>query len=191
LKGERTAAYDERNALDYREMSRRIADALDEMERDQSIPATEKELARRAKCSRGTLRNRQYPIARLKGIKDRRRLNGSKPKNATGGHKAATESHIEDKKALMGQLEKSRTECAIWFDKYNESERARNKVQRERELLLSKNRSLKEMYDELVNKVGQLEAARDTGKRKKRVLTFPKAVKNRGQGRDRKEGVDD
>lgn len=189
MKGERTAPYDERNAIDYRETSRRIADALDEMERDQSIPATQKELARRAKCSRGTLRNRQYPIARLKSIKDKRRLNGLKSGNTILKYRPV-EAHIEDKKRLLEQVERSRTEIAIWFDKFQESEKTWSRLLREKEMLLAENKSLKERNEKLEKKLSEIERALSAGKKRKRVLPFPKTAKNRRNGEGSNENSD-
>src|SRR5437763_1817668 len=66
------APYDDRNDADFREISSRIRSALDRMEMDPTIPARETELAARASCSRGTLRNRVWPLDRLKTIKQQR-----------------------------------------------------------------------------------------------------------------------
>lgn len=186
-----TAPYDDKNASDYREMSRKLADALEEIERDPSIPATQKELAKRAKCSRGTLRNRGYPITRLKNIAANRRENKrGKPKKITLEHRTDVEAHIEDKKRLLEQLEKSRTEAAIWFNKLNESDKAKKKIEREKESLLSENRLLKERIAQLEKEQSKLKTVLGTGKKKKKktVLPFRKSVKGRG---GRKGDTDD
>lgn len=192
----KAAPYDERNASDYREMSRRIADALEEIERDPDIPVTQKELAKRAKCNRGTLRNRGYPLTRLRDIAAKRKENSrGKSKKITREHRTEVEVHIEDKKRLLEQIEKIRTEAATWFNKSNESEEAKGKIEREKEALLSEIGSLNERIASSNERIARLEkelarrkAARGTRKKeKKKVLPFPK-VGRRPRGRGEGEG---
>lgn len=168
------APYDEKNDLDYKEMSRRIADALEEIECNSTIPATQKELSKRAKCSRGTLRNRVYPLDWLKSINTKRKervLN--KSKKITLEQRANLEVRVEGEKNLLERLKNSRTEAAIWFDKYKESEQDRNKLRRMIALVQAKNTSLTKRNTELLEKLRALEEIVKLNKNKKVILPFP------------------
>src|SRR5436190_1649422 len=67
------APYDGRNAADFLQIGKNISLALDQIAVDKTIPATEESLANLAGCSRGTLRNRQWPLVRLREIKQARK----------------------------------------------------------------------------------------------------------------------
>jgi hypothetical protein len=175
------APYDAQNALDFREMTKRIAGALEAIERDPSIPATQKELAKRAGCSRVTLWNRGWPIERLDSIKVKRKESSRpKPKRITLEHRKSVEVHIEDKEKLLEQLRKSRTEAAVWFDKFQEERDAKNRLRRNNDLLLGENEKLKQRNSELISRVSELEAASKKG-RKKIVLPFGKRSRSSGK----------
>jgi hypothetical protein len=187
-----SAPYDERNELDYREMSKRVADALEEIDRDPSIPATQNELVKRAKCSRGTLRNRRWPLERLKNISAKRKeTNRVRNRKITLEHRTTVEVHIEDKRRLLEQLEKSRDEAAIWYDKYKDVESEKNKLLRINELLIGENTSLKKRVDDLVKRLDGIDAPPSTEVAKESVLHFPvsksKAQKRRRLPRKGKE----
>src|SRR4051794_17254198 len=118
-----SAPYDERNAEDYEEISRRISRGIKDANDDPNVPVTQDGFAKHLGVSRGTLLNRGVTKA-LKLIKDQRRkenLNGRQ--KCTEARLTSTETHIEDKRLLAAQLEKSRTEIAIWVDKFSEAQR--------------------------------------------------------------------
>jgi DNA polymerase III delta prime subunit len=178
----RQAPYDERNALDYLEMSKRIADALEEIEHDSGIPVTEQELAKRARCSRGTLRNRRYPLERLQSIKAKRKeIESNKSRKITREHRIAVDVHIEDKNMLLAQLKNSRTEVAVWFNKFTESDSEKNKSLRINELLLKENKALKERIGELLRKIDDQGVVPNTESTKDVIIPFPdsKRMSNR------------
>lgn len=126
----KSAPYDERNDADYQELSTRIATALETIAHDESIPATEQSLAQLANCSRGTLRNRVWPLQRLKLIKEDR---VSKPKTSI----PQTPAEIErfDRRKLQNDLALSRTEAAKWFDAYQNERSETRKARRAIKLL--------------------------------------------------------
>jgi len=94
------APYDEKNAADYHELSLRIATALETLEHDETIPATQTALTQLAGCSRGTLRNRGWPLDRLKLIKEKRAAKPAPPPPQT-----ATEIEKSDRKKLYDDLQ--------------------------------------------------------------------------------------
>lgn len=61
--------FDERNQQDFMLVTKRIQDALEQMANDRRLKRTETNLAKLAGCSRGTLRNRQWPMDQLKKLK--------------------------------------------------------------------------------------------------------------------------
>jgi DNA-binding GntR family transcriptional regulator len=80
----RRAPYDDRNKADFNEITQNIKAALKVLERDPGIPVTEASLAELAKCSRGTLRNRVWPLERLGAIKVSRNKKINTPSLSTG-----------------------------------------------------------------------------------------------------------
>lgn len=148
------APYDEQNTADYQEMSKRIASALELMEHDTEIPATEKELARLAICSRGTLRNRGYPLVRLRIVKQMRNANKTITTSPTDPSDA--QKKVDDRKKLLDDLKASRTEAARWFSKYKESEADRERERRAREILVSEKNALLSRIEQIERKQDHL-----------------------------------
>lgn len=142
------APYDERNEADYRAISNKIEIALNLIAADLTIPATEASLAELAGCSRGTLRNRVYPLERLKSLKQLRTKN-RRTARISPAHRIAVEVHIDEKKNLREQLNKSRSEVAVWVSKYSDLEREVKKLQRLKDVLLKGNRLLEEQNQKL------------------------------------------
>lgn len=62
--------FDERNQQDFMLVTKRIQDALEQMANDCRLKRTETNLAKLAGCSRGTLRNRQWPMEQLQKLKE-------------------------------------------------------------------------------------------------------------------------
>lgn len=132
--------YDERNARDYSLITQNIDDALEKLKENLNLPATEVVLAKLAGCSRGTLRNRVYPIEKLKEIKIARAEKEDKPRTVriTSAQRIEVNIHIEEKKILAEQLKQSRSEIGVWVNKYFELERSYNHLERSLELLKKK-----------------------------------------------------
>lgn len=133
-----TAPYDQRNQADYLEITRRIEAALELIRNDSTISATQKSLADLARCCRGTLHHRKVPLECLKEIKRKRALEKSKPKlsRITSAHRLSVDIHLRDKRNLEEQLDKSRSEAAIWVNKYLGLEREFGKLRRLADALL-------------------------------------------------------
>jgi hypothetical protein len=134
----RKAPYDEKNTADFERIGKNIALALDKIANDPSIPATEQSLANLAGCSRGTLRNRKWPLSRLRQIKLDRK---SEAEKAHASPKHQREKTKEEE--LAASLSASRTEAARWFDKCKDVEADNRKLKRGNELLVAQNEALK------------------------------------------------
>ena len=135
-----TLPFDERNQQDFVQTTKRIQDALQKLSTDRRLKLTEANLARLADCSRGTLRNRKWPIQQLQVLKvaakklvEANILEGPEPR-------AARERSRVDR--YREQLDMSRDELLIW----------------------------KRRHDDLLAKVETIEAQRDTLKRRCEAL---------------------
>lgn len=109
--------FDARNAEDFDAITTAINLALAQLRAEPKLKPTEETLAKLAGCSRGTLRNRDWPIQSLKAIKSER-----KTKKATdAANKAAV---VPAKKTPTtehkDQLRLSRDEALRWKLKYDE-----------------------------------------------------------------------
>ncbi|HWT03142.1 MAG TPA: hypothetical protein VN256_23020 [Pyrinomonadaceae bacterium] len=169
------APYDEQNAADFREMTTKIDSALRTIEEDPKIPATEKELARLAGCSRGTLRYRAYPLQRLKNIKleRKRKCEGVNPEEATREVKTAEELLREEKATLQQQLHNSRTEVAIWVQKHQELKDEHSRTLRANQLFKAERQTLREENGRLKQRVKELEAAQGIRPANDVIIPFP------------------
>jgi hypothetical protein len=134
----RKAPYDERNDADFERIGKNISLALEKIANDPSVPATEQSLANLAGCSRGTLRNREWPLIRLREIKRERK---SEAQRVKARPKRKREKTKEEE--LVALVNASRTEAARWFDKYSDAEAEKRKLKRANELLVAQNEALK------------------------------------------------
>jgi bisphosphoglycerate-independent phosphoglycerate mutase (AlkP superfamily) len=66
--------FDARNQQDFMLVTKRIQHALEQMANDCRLKRTETNLAKLAGCSRGTLRNRQWPMEQLQKLKQDARM---------------------------------------------------------------------------------------------------------------------
>lgn len=168
------APYDAKNETDYQKITDNILAALKQIEHNPKEPATQANLAKLAKCSRGVLRLRGWPIEKLKGIKKKRKAAaiGKTAGEITVDHKDPVEIHLEDKRLLLEQLDKSRTECAKWTVKYKELESEKNKLHRSNEVLQKENSSLKERNSELERGKADLKKSLEQKRAKDVVIPF-------------------
>lgn len=168
------APYDARNEADYQKITNSIQAALKQIEQNSEEPATQVNLAKLAKCSRGVLRLRGWPIERLKSIKKQRKATaiGKTAGKIAVDRKDAVEVHLEDKKLLLERLDKSRTECAKWTVKCKELESEKTKLRRSNELLQKENSSLKERNIELERENADLKKRLEQKRAKDIVIPF-------------------
>lgn len=106
--------FDERNQQDFMLVTKRIQDALELMANDRRLKRTETNLAKLAGCSRGTLRNRRWPMEQLQKLKEDARATKEQVEvepRATR-EKAQVERYRE-------QLVKNRDELLFWKYKHD------------------------------------------------------------------------
>lgn len=158
--------YDDRNEADYQQITLNISLALELIDNNPEIPATQNDLARRARVSRGTLRLRKWPLDRLREIKERRKADRSNGSSVTSG-KPAIEVHIDDKKHLLEQLKNSRSQNAVLVLEGREKDIENKKLRRALSVMQTAKTSLEEQcrkYEsELTELRGDYESDDDGG----------------------------
>lgn len=166
------APYDERNAEDFRELTERLEAGLKKIGADSGIPATEAALCKLARCSRGTLRHRKWPLERLKAIKAKRKQKaGEKDKGIPGG----VEDQIEGEERLEDRLKKSRTEAAVWFHKFKDEEKENQRLRRANAALQTARQRLQAQLDEARGELLRLRPDSEQGRAENVVVPFPQA----------------
>ncbi len=144
--------FDEKNQQDFLDATGRIQAALETLKNDRRLKRTEVNLAKLAQCSRGTLRNRSWPIEALKQLKLEAKV---PPSDAPSVSQAKEESRIERYK---WQLERNRDELLSWKFRHDDlAERL--------ETLQAQNKAYKERVATLESQVRELESRlrRDSG----------------------------
>jgi chemotaxis regulatin CheY-phosphate phosphatase CheZ len=109
-----TLPFDERNQQDFMLVTKRIQDALEKMGNDRRIKRTETNLAKLAECSRGTLRNRKWPMAQLEKLKEEAR--SAKVEVEVEPKATREKARVERYKE---QLMKNRDELLFWKYKHD------------------------------------------------------------------------
>lgn len=106
--------FDERNQQDFMLVTKRIQDALELMANDRRLKRTEINLAKLAGCSRGTLRNRKWPMEQLQKLKAEAKvaMDTVEPEPRAIREKAQVERYRE-------QLMKNRDELLFWKYKHD------------------------------------------------------------------------
>lgn len=103
-----TQAYDDKNQQDYDDVTKRLNQALTEIEKNPELPATQAEVARLSGVHRNTVRDREFPKTKLEDIKKSRK------------EKALQEKLNSRSKAelLTEERDKLATEVVHWFSQY-------------------------------------------------------------------------
>ena len=104
-------AFDKKNQEDFDRNTDIISNGLLAIAADEAIKATVAELSRITGIHRNTLRQRLWPVQRLKAIKEDRVIAAIRQRQAKG--KAADPVSV-----LTAKLEASRLEALHWFDQY-------------------------------------------------------------------------
>lgn len=152
--------FDERNQQDFMLVTKRIQDALEKMTQDRRIKRTEVNLAKLASCSRGTLRNRQWPMEQLQKLKEEIRTAKQEvePEPRAVREKARIERYRE-------QLMKNRDELLFWKYKHDT---LRNLV----ETLESQRDSYKRRSEQLEAQLRSIATSERPGKSTGKVISF-------------------
>lgn len=116
------AEYDDRNRADYEAITKRLGAALEKLEVDSNLPATEKALAKMARCSRGTLRARIWPLERLREIKRKRKdaveKSSAQRRRLSDEARLSAERHVDEKRSLTEELARADAETAEWVERF-------------------------------------------------------------------------
>lgn len=119
-----------KQASDFDAMTQAIEDALKRIELDRRIKPTQEALKKLVGCSRGTLRNRGWPLTQLGDIKTAREQKRDADKTEQPKPAAAKAESETDR--LKNQLQLSRTENARLHAK---NELLRKELQQTKDLL--------------------------------------------------------
>lgn len=164
--------YHEQNEADFLATTKRIEEALVLLRCDKAKKATEKGLAKLSGCSRGTLRNRKWPLRELKAIQ----LGRNESKEESSDAKPATNSpatvHVDEKKTLEEQLRKSRSEIAVWVDKHAQLNRRCRALKRSNEVVNKLKVAAEERVKELEDNLARANAALEKERSKNVVVPF-------------------
>ena len=125
--------FDERNQDDFVQITKRIQDALEQFAKDRRLKRTEANLARLADCSRGTLRNRAWPLVQLQKLKEE----AKQFKKAKNPENAAPRSLREKSRIdrYREQLEKNRDELLVWKYKHDDLRAKVQTLEEQRDIL--------------------------------------------------------
>ena len=106
------SAYDNKNEEDFHDNTDLIVSKLDEIEKDKTLKSTISQLSELTGLHRNTIRDREWPITRLKEIKEKRKKSGVKKVEKDKSHFQV----IEDK------LDNAQKELVYWYRRCQENE---------------------------------------------------------------------
>lgn len=165
--------FDERNQQDFMLVTKRIQDALEQMANDRRLKRTETNLAKLAGCSRGTLRNRKWPMEQLQKLKEEVR---------SAKEEAEVEPRATREKARVEryreQLMKNRDELLFWKYKHDALRDLVETIEAQRD-------AHKRRAEQLEAELRSIAAASRTRKSPGKVLSFSPTdkAKNSDQGK--------
>jgi hypothetical protein len=107
--------FDEKNQLDFDEMTERIRTALDAIRKNKSLKATQNTLAKLAHCSRRTLSLRRWPVEELKRIKNQRNPEPAEIKSVASAKRILRTTQSEAQ--LIGQVRTYQAQNGTLFDR--------------------------------------------------------------------------
>jgi len=133
--------YDEVNQKDFDDNTDKINEALEKIERDNSLKPTIATLSTLTGFHRNTLRNRGWPVDRINKLKDRN----------TELKKIELSEKKVVKKELIEKLDDAVKEIAFWFKKYKDLERdylqmdiQKNRFRESQNHYIEENRAIKQ-----------------------------------------------
>ena len=171
------APYDQRNEADSTAITNRINEALAFLWSDKTKKATEKELAGLASCSRGTLRNRVWPLSELEAIKQARKASTEPSPNEGTETEESLGVQIDEKKVLEEALRKSRSEIALWVDNYAQLESHCSKLQRAHDVVKGLKTAAEQRVTKLEADLARANAALEKERSKNVVIPIKRNTK--------------
>ncbi|EMR4042379.1 MULTISPECIES: hypothetical protein [Acinetobacter] len=130
-------AYDQKNSEDYEMNTLSINKALLEIEQDPKLKATIAQLSKMTGIHRNTITNRDWPIQKLKEIKDKRKLKDEESKN----HMVVNEISLGEKLVL------TQNEVIYWFNQYQDIKLSFENTNNQLKKLKESNNYYREMYE--------------------------------------------
>ncbi|EXE98862.1 MULTISPECIES: hypothetical protein [Acinetobacter] len=130
-------AYDQKNSEDYETNTLSINKALLEIEQDPKLKATIAQLSKMTGIHRNTITNRDWPIHKLKEIKDKRKLKNEESKN----HMVVNEISLGEKLVL------TQNEVIYWFNQYQDIKLSFENTNNQLKKLKESNDYYREMYE--------------------------------------------
>lgn len=130
-------AYDQKNSENYEMNTLSINKALLEIEQDPKLKATIAQLSKMTGIHRNTITNRDWPIQKLKEIKDKRKLKDEESKN----HMVVNEISLGEKLVL------TQNEVIYWFNQYQDIKLSFENTNNQLKKLKESNNYYREMYE--------------------------------------------
>ena len=130
-------AYDQKNSEDYETNTLSINKALLEIEQDPKLKATIAQLSKMTGIHRNTITNRDWPIQKLKEIKEKRKLKDEESKN----HMVVNEISLGEKLVL------TQNEVIYWFNQYQDIKLSFENTNNQLKKLKESNNYYREMYE--------------------------------------------
>lgn len=153
-KKQKLLPFDARNEADYYKLTDQIESALQKIESDGRIPATQNKLADLAKCSRKTLNNRKYPIERLNQIKTDRKLKSLKAVNTKNLSSTSIPDDSDSFKTLINNYQ---NEMGLLFNRLQDIEEQNKELKRLNDFYEEEVKSTREENVKLFDKLRKLE----------------------------------
>ena len=130
-------AYDQKNSENYEMNTLSINKALLEIEQDPKLKATIAQLSKMTGIHRNTITNRDWPIQKLKEIKEKRKLKDEESKN----HMVVNEISLGEKLVL------TQNEVIYWFNQYQDIKLSFEHTNNQLKKLKESNNYYREMYE--------------------------------------------
>ncbi|MBP0597760.1 hypothetical protein J8I26_06585 [Herbaspirillum sp. LeCh32-8] len=125
-------AFDQRNVADFDVLTKRIFAALEKMAADRKEKRTQANLAALSGCTRGTLRNRKWPLEALdKLVEEAKQYKIEKAKAKEAPPRSAKD--ITQVERLQEQLGKNRDELLMWKFKHDDLKKAMKTIEGQRD----------------------------------------------------------
>lgn len=130
-------AYDQKNSENYEMNTLSINKALLEIEQDPKLKTTIAQLSKMTGIHRNTITNRDWPIQKLKEIKEKRKLKDEESKN----HMVVNEISLGEKLVL------TQNEVIYWFNQYQDIKLSFENTNNQLKKLKESNNYYREMYE--------------------------------------------
>lgn len=136
-------AYDQKNSEDYETNTLSINKALIEIEHNQKLKATIAQLSKMTGVHRNTITNRDWPIQKLKEIKEKRKVKDEENKKLVLANKASPDE----------KLSQTQNEVIYWFNQYQDTKLSLDHSHKQLKSLKESRDYYKELYEKHLKKL--------------------------------------